>query len=179
MPRLFTGLEIPSDVSFALSLKRGGLGKSRWIDPSNYHITLRYIGDVDNHTGNAIANCLDELRVEPPFTVTVNHLGVFGGNRPRILYAGLEPCDQLTALHEMHERALQRLGLKPDGRKFVPHITLARLNGESADDMARHIQLAGAFFPLTFTVDQFVLYSAKDSVGGGPYLVEERYDLVA
>ncbi len=45
--------------------------------------------------------------------------------------------------------------------------------------MARHIHFAGAFFPLTFTVDQFVLYSAKDSVGGGPYLVEERYELVA
>ncbi|MCZ4272323.1 RNA 2',3'-cyclic phosphodiesterase [Maritalea porphyrae] len=179
MPRLFTGLEIPHDVGFALSLKRGGLGKSRWIDASNYHITLHYIGDVDNQTGNAVANCLDGLRVDPPFSVTINQLGVFGGNRPRVLYAGVEPCPQLLALHEMHERALQKIGLKPEGRKFTPHVTLARLNGVSAEEVANHIGRAGVFYPLTFTVNQFVLYSAKDSVGGGPYLVEERYPLAA
>lgn len=179
MPRLFTGLEIPHDVGFALSLKRGGLGKSRWMDASNYHITLRYIGDVDNQTGNEVANCLDELRVDPPFSVTINQLGVFGGNRPRVLYAGLEPCEQLQALHEMHERALQKVGLKPEGRKFTPHVTLARLNGVSAEDVANHIGTAGVFHPLSFTVNQFVLYSAKESVGGGPYLVEERYPLAA
>lgn len=55
MPRLFTGLEIPGDVGFALSLKRGGLHGARWIDPSNYHITLRYIGDVDHRTAHEIA----------------------------------------------------------------------------------------------------------------------------
>ena len=48
LPRLFTGLEVPYDVQLALSLKRGGLLGSRWIDPENYHITLCFIGDVDN-----------------------------------------------------------------------------------------------------------------------------------
>jgi len=179
MPRLFTGLEIPQDVGFALSLKRGGLGKSRWIDPPNYHLTLRYIGDVDYHQANEVADCLDQLRVEPPFGVTVNHLGVFGGNRPRALYAGLEPCSELVDLHEVHQRALQKVGLKPDGRKFTPHITLARLNGVGAGAVAQHIERAGIFYPLTFTVRHFVLYSARDSIGGGPYLVEERYPLAA
>ena len=61
MPRLFTGLEIPSDVGFALSLKRGGLNGARWIDPENYHITLRFIGDVDNQTANEVVDNLDYL----------------------------------------------------------------------------------------------------------------------
>ncbi|MGJ8529494.1 RNA 2',3'-cyclic phosphodiesterase [Maritalea sp.] len=179
MPRLFTGLEIPSDVSFALSLKRGGLGKSRWIDPTNYHITLRYIGEVDHQTADEVADCLSQLRVDPPFNVTVNQFGVFGGNRPRMLWAGLDPCPELVELHQDHERMLQRFGLKPDGRKFTPHVTLARLNGVSAGDVAKHIGRAGVFYPLTFKVSQFVLYSAKESIGGGPYLVEETYPLAA
>ncbi|MFT6658609.1 RNA 2',3'-cyclic phosphodiesterase [Maritalea sp.] len=177
MPRLFTGLEIPDDVSFALSLKRGGLGHSRWIDPINYHITLRYIGDVDIQMGNAVANCLDKFHLEPPFKVTINHLGVFGGSRPRALYAGLQPCAALDNLQSAHERALHKLGLPSDGRKYTPHVTLARLKGVSAKDVALHIEQAGAFVSLCFTIDQFALYSAKDSVGGGPYVVEERYDL--
>ena len=55
MPRLFTGLEIPHDVGFALSLKRGGLYGARWMDPENYHITLRFIGDVDHTTATLIS----------------------------------------------------------------------------------------------------------------------------
>ena len=179
MPLLFTGLEIPSDVSFALSLKRGGLGKSRWIDPPNYHITLRYIGDVDYKTADEIGDLLMDLRPNKPFSVTLNGFGVFGGNRPRLFWAGLEKCDEIQALHDEQERALQMLGLPADGRKFTPHVTLARLKDVSAEEVAMHIERAGAFVPLTFTVSQFVLYSAKESIGGGPYLVEERYPLAA
>ena len=56
MPRLFTGLEVPHQVGLALSLKRGGLVGARWIDPENYHITLRFIGDVDHHTASEVAD---------------------------------------------------------------------------------------------------------------------------
>ena len=51
MPRLFTGLEIPEEVAQSLSLLRGGLPGARWIDPENYHITLRFIGDIDDRAG--------------------------------------------------------------------------------------------------------------------------------
>ena len=53
MPRLFTGLEIPSDVGLSLSMLRGGLPGARWIDPENYHVTLRFIGDVDDVVAQA------------------------------------------------------------------------------------------------------------------------------
>ena len=61
LPRLFTGLEIPHDVAFALSLKKGGLPGARWIDKENYHITLRYVGDVDNRTANEVVSTLDRF----------------------------------------------------------------------------------------------------------------------
>jgi 2'-5' RNA ligase len=56
MPRLFVGLEIPREVGQTLSLLRGGLPGARWIDPENYHITLRFIGDIDDSARSADAS---------------------------------------------------------------------------------------------------------------------------
>ena len=74
---------------------------------------------------------------------------------------------------------MQRLGLPPGGRKFTPHVTLARLRGTSAHEIARFIALSGRFQPLDFKVGRFVLFSSRDTVGGGPYLVEQAYPLAA
>jgi 2'-5' RNA ligase len=179
MPRLFTGLEIPAEIAFALSLKRGGLHGARWIDPDNYHITLRFIGDVDNATAGDIEASLERLANSLPFSVRLTHLGGFGGNKPHALYAGVELNDTLARLQAAHERVLQRLGLPPEGRKYTPHVTLARLRGTAPEELARYLALAGQFTPLEFPVSRFVLYSSRDSVGGGPYVVEQSYPLAA
>ncbi len=179
MPRLFTGLEIPEDVVFALSLKRGGLPGARWIDPENYHITLRFIGDVDGATANEVVDGLDRLVNSEAFTIRLSHLGAFGGNKPHALYAGVESTPALTRLQAAQERVLQRLGLEPESRKFIPHVTLARLRGTGAGELAMFLAHAGRFMPLEFEVRRFVLFSSRDSVGGGPYLIEQGYPLAA
>lgn len=179
MPRLFTGLQLPPDIGFALSLKRGGLHGARWISPENYHITLRFIGDVDHHTADEILDALDHGPVIDPFPITLSHLGVFGSNKPRALYAGIEPSEPLARLQAGQERLLQRVGVPADGRKFVPHVTLARLRDTAAPDLARHIAQSGQFMAMSFTVDRFVLLSSRESVGGGPYIIEQDYPLAA
>jgi 2'-5' RNA ligase len=179
MPRLFTGLEIPADVGFALSLKRGGLTGARWIDPENYHITLRFIGDVDGNTADEVADSLDRLANSLRFSIRLTHLGSFGGDKPRALYAGVEPSEALNRLQAAQERMLQKAGLPPEGRKFVPHVSLARLRGTSAEELARFMAEAARFEPLSFVPARFVLFSSRDSVGGGPYLVEQSYPLAA
>jgi RNA 2',3'-cyclic 3'-phosphodiesterase len=179
MPRLFTGLEIPSDIAFRLSLKRGGLSGARWIDPENYHITLRFIGDVDHGMANDIADMLERLNHSQGFSVRLHALGAFGGDKPRSLYAAVEPGEALLRLQAAQERVVQKVGVPPEGRKFVPHVTLARLRGCAAPDAARFLAEAGRFEPLMFPVNRFVLYSSKDSVGGGPYVVEQAYPLTA
>jgi 2'-5' RNA ligase len=179
MPRLFTGLEVPQDVAFALSLKRGGLYGARWIDPENYHITLRFIGDVDNNTANDISEGLDKLSNGLAFDINLSHLGAFGGAKPRSLYAGVEPNEALTRLQAAQERVLQRIGLAPEGRKFTPHVTLARLRGSHAAEIAQYISMAGPLASLKFPVGRFVLFSSRDSVGGGPYVIEQSYPLAA
>ena len=177
MPRLFTGLEIPADIALALSLKRGGLPGARWVDPENYHITLRFIGDVEGHVANEAADALEALANSVSFTVRITDLGVFGNNRPHSLFAGIDPSEPLLRLQAAQERVLQRIGLAAEARKYTPHVTLARLRGTSSEDAASFIAGAGRFTPLEFPVDRFVLYSSRDSVGGGPYVVELAYPL--
>jgi 2'-5' RNA ligase len=179
MPRLFTGLEVPYDVQMALSLKRGGLHGARWIDPENYHITLTFIGDVDNRTANEVGYELDRLSHSDAFEVRLSTLGTFGGDTPRALYAGVENNVALQRLQAAHERVLRRVGVVPDARKFVPHVSLARLRGTAAVEVADYIHHMGHFQSLEFAVGQFVLFSSKASVGGGPYLVEQSYPLAA
>lgn len=176
MPRLFTGLEIPADIAEALARYRGGLHGARWIDVENYHITLRFIGDVDATTAADIVDSLADID-RLPVTVTLDRLDSFGGGRPRSIFARVRPDPALLELQADHERCMRRVGLPPETRKFTPHVTLARLRDASPLDVADYFAGHGAFPPLTFTAERFVLFSSRASVGGGPYVVEAAYAL--
>ena len=91
MPRLFTGLEIPADVAQSLAMLRGGLPGARWIDPENYHLTLRFIGDVDDALAHEVASLLGRVRREP-FELRFEDLKSFGGRKPRAVVATLGPA---------------------------------------------------------------------------------------
>ena len=85
----------------------------------------------------------------------------------------------LVELQAEHERLMQRLGLEPEGRKFTPHVTLARLRDASSRDVADYLSTRAPLFGSSFKVSRFVLFSARASVGGGPYVVEADYPLAA
>lgn len=176
MPRLFTGVEIPREVADSLALLRGGLPGARWVDPENYHLTLRFIGDVDGATARDFTLALSEIAA-PPFELRLNGLGSFGGRKPRAIFAGIAPSDGLDALRRANERAAREAGLPPEGRNFKPHVTLARLRGARADAVAAYLERQGGIAAEPFTVSRFVLYSSRNSVGGGPYVVEAAYPL--
>jgi RNA 2',3'-cyclic 3'-phosphodiesterase len=178
MPRLFTGLEIPREIGTSLSLLRGGLPGARWIDPENYHITLRFIGDINDVLAGEIALMLDGMR-RRSFEVRFGALQAFGGRKPRAIVVTVEPVPALIELQAEHERLMQRLGLEPDGRKFTPHVTLARLRDSSSLEVADYLSTRGPVFGSSFHVSRFVLFSAKSAVGGGPYVVEADYPLAA
>ncbi|MBN9070302.1 MAG: RNA 2',3'-cyclic phosphodiesterase [Rhizobiales bacterium] len=178
MPRLFTALEIPRDAALSLSLLRGGLPGARWIDVENYHLTLRFIGDVEGHVADEIADALDRVR-RPSFPLTLSGVGQFGGRKPHSIWAGVKVSPDLAALQAEIERICQRLGLPADPRKFTPHVTLARLKNASPDAVARYLAMRGNFAAMPFKVGRFVLMSSKESVGGGPYIIEEAWPLGA
>jgi len=176
MPRLFTGVEIPPDVGAALSLLRGGLPGARWITPENYHVTLRFIGDVDDVVAHEIASLLGRVK-RAAFELRLEGLASFGGRKPRAVVATVAPAQALLDLQAEHERLMQRIGLAPEGRKYLPHVTLARLRDASSRDVADYLATRGLFRTPSFPVERFVLFSSRASVGGGPYVVEASYPL--
>jgi RNA 2',3'-cyclic 3'-phosphodiesterase len=178
MPRLFTGLEIPAEIGQTLSGLRGGLPGARWIDPENYHVTLRFIGDIDGVSANEIASMLPRIN-RKPFEVKLQGLSSFGGRKPRAVVASVEPSRPLIDLQAELERLMQRIGLDPEGRKFTPHVTLARLHDASSQDVADYLSVRGYFPSRTFLASRFVLFSSRASTGGGPYVIEDSYTLSA
>jgi len=177
MPRLFTGIEIPQAIAQGLSTLRGGVPGARWIDPENYHLTLRFIGDVDGSTARDVLQILGGVR-RAPLDLTFDRLDQFGGKKPRAIFAGVSPHPALLELQAEHERLLRRIGLPPEQRKFSPHVTLARLRDTSAHQVADYLSSRVFFRSPPFPVSRFVLLSSKASTGGGPYVVEAAYPLL-
>jgi 2'-5' RNA ligase len=177
MPRLFTGIEIPAEIGLALSAYRGGLPGARWIDPENYHITLRFIGDIDDRTAEDVYSSLGDTRRRNPLTVTIDGLDSFGGSKPRAVFARTSGNGEMNEMQAEQERIMRQIGLEPETRKFIPHVTLARLRNASPIDVADYIATRGHFPKLTFTARRFVLYSSRSSTGGGPYVIEAAYPL--
>jgi RNA 2',3'-cyclic 3'-phosphodiesterase len=178
MLRLFTGVEIPHEVAQALASQRGGLPGARWIDPANYHLTLRFIGDVDDSIADEVELLLGKVK-RNAFELHLEGLTSFGGRKPRAVVATVTPAQPLLEVQAEHERLMQRIGLDPEGRKYTPHVTLARLRDSSSTQVAEYLSARGYFRTAAFRVSRFVLFSSRASVGGGPYVVEASYPLAA
>lgn len=177
MPRLFTGLEVPAALTEHLSGLRFGLPNARFVEPSDYHITLRFISDVDIRMANEIADMLFSVR-RKKLTLRLSELRSFGKDAPHAVVAMIAASSELNELAAEHERIMQRLGLPPEPRKFSPHVTIARLKNGQHHHVGEWIVDNSPLPSAPFSIERFVLYSSKASVGGGPYLVEGAYPLL-
>jgi len=92
---------------------------------------------------------------------------------------GVEPIQPLVELQSELERLMQRVGLEPEGRKFTPHVTLARLRDSSSRQVADYLAVRAPLRSPPFPISRFVLFSSRTSAGGGPYVIEAAYPLAA
>jgi 2'-5' RNA ligase len=176
MPRLFTAVELPAEIRHGLARLRIPLPGAKWVEEENLHLTLRFAGDIDNRLAAEFADALAQVDV-PAFELRLQGLGAFGGNDPRVLWAGVETSTALETLARANERAARAAGLPAEARTFKPHVTIARLRHARADAVAKVLGRHGAFRSPAFTVERFVLMSSRPQVGGGPYVVEEAFPL--
>jgi 2'-5' RNA ligase len=176
MPRLFTGLELPDAVVCQLAPMRGGVIGARWLEPEEYHITLRFIGDIDARAARDIDDTLSDIR-RPKAPIRFEGLSWFGGDKPRAIVAKVKAEPALMDLQAEQERRLRRIGIEPETRKYTPHVTLARVRGASQTAVASYLALRGALVADSFAAERFALYSAREGSGGGPYVVEAAYPL--
>lgn len=176
MPRLFAALEVPHDAALSLSLLRGGLPGARFIEVEDYHITLRFFGDMSNEIADELVHALDHIE-RKSFNLRLKGIDVFGSKTPHSIYASVEPCEELLLLQSDIDRIAKRLGLKSDKGKYIPHVTIARLKQVKLDDLLPYLSSHGHFETGYFPVNRFVMMSSHESIGGGPYIVEEHWQL--
>jgi 2'-5' RNA ligase len=168
MHRLFVALRPPADQRARLLALMEGVEGARWQDDDQLHLTLRFIGEVDRHRANDIADALGAIRFTP-FDIALSGAGMF--DRRGIvdtLWIGAIPRDPLAALHRKIDRACVAAGLPPEGRAYLPHVTVARFGrfgGDVAPFLARH---AGFAAP-PFRVDGFTLYESRTGHAGATY----------
>ena len=172
--RLFTGLDLPAEVVQALDALLHQLrptARVKWSAPANLHITTRFIGEWPDARLPDLRAALGVLPSHPPIPILIRNLGFFPNPRfPRAFWAGVEASPDLPALASDTDRALEPLGLKPEGRPFSPHLTLARIKDPVP---LRKLREAIAALPSldfgSFTVDRFFLYQSRLSAAGSVY----------
>ena len=176
MIRLFVALGLPDGTRQHLALLQGGIPGARWSPPDNFHLTLRFIGEVDEALAGDIDDVLSTLR-GAPFPLTLKGAGSFGGRDAHSLWVGVAPCEPLLQLAARVEIALQRIGLKAEGRKFTPHVTLARLRDAPPNRVQGFLADHSLFSSGPFPVDRFGLYSSHPTAHGSQYVLERSYPL--
>ena len=179
MYRLFVGVPLPEDVRLRLDGMCGGVPGARWIPDENFHITLRFIGEVPGDMAEEVGYALAHVRPKR-FDIELSGVGHFSsGNEVRVLWAGVRRCAELMALHERVDYTLRRLGLPDEQRRFTPHVTLAKLRDANLPKIQEWLAVNSLFRAGPMTVDQFVLYSSYRQSSGSIYTPEAEYMLAA
>jgi len=175
--RLFVALTLPEPLLDQLSDLERGLPGARWLPAESLHLTLRFIGEVDGAQARDIDEALAAIRM-PAFELTLAGVGRFGdGRKARALWAGVAANAELGRLRDKVGQALIRAGLAPERRRFKPHVTLARFNGNPGAKLQAYLADHALFRSDTVTVESFTLYSSFLSASGAIYRAEAEYEL--
>ena len=171
--RLFVAVELGENIRAAAAdagrefqRRLGPALKARWVPAENMHLTVRFIGHVDNTRAEIILEALRPPLPVPPFDIELGSCGVFpASGSPRALWIGLAAgAGSLGAMHNEFNRRLRPLGYDPEDRSFNVHLTLARFkdaprgSGAAVRTAAQGIVPARARCPVTqATVFQSIL----------------------
>jgi 2'-5' RNA ligase len=178
MYRLFVAIDPPETTREELLRICYGLPNCRWHDKDQIHVTLRFIGEVDGGVFRDIQDALSNVKAEP-FDVMVKSVGFFPPRKdPEILWAGIDNRDGIVSLRNKIENCLSRAGIPSEGRKFFPHISLARLKGTPPTKVAQFLSEYSLFQLDPFHVREFSLYSSFLSSERALHQVEATYPLI-
>jgi RNA 2',3'-cyclic 3'-phosphodiesterase len=179
MLRLFVGIGFPPELKLRLSLLSSGIPGARWVDPGNFHLTLRFIGETSEAVAADIDEALAKLRARR-FILQLAGVGVFGsGDKPRSLWVGVERSPELAVLRDKVEQTLVRVGLAPETRKFSPHVSLARLHKPALDKLTGFLAAHAQFRAVPYPVQGFSLIASFQTKAGSIYEDQADYPLLS
>lgn len=177
MHRLFVGLRPPAAIRARLLALMGGVHGARWQEDDQLHVTLRFIGEVERPRAEDAAAALGQVHF-PAFEATLDGVGAFDDRRGRLnaIWAGLRPHDALAQLHRKVDQALLRVGVPPDRRAYLPHVTLARLSAP-VDAARGFLETHAGLASPPFAFERFHLFESHLGRGSARYEMIESYRL--
>jgi 2'-5' RNA ligase len=177
MIRLFAALSVPFAVAEALAHRQEGLPGARWRPADALHITLRFFGEVSEPVAADLDDALGTIR-QAPFPIELEGAGAFGEeDHMRAVWAGVRACEPLVRLAGKCETAARKVGLKPQGRTYRPHVTLAYLGHSPPPRVAAWVSEHNLLKSPPFTAQGFALYSSRLGPSGSRYHLEREYPL--
>jgi len=177
MPRLFIAVPIPEVIKNKLLSLKLNISGARWVDKDQLHLTINFIGEVEDQSLKDIRDNLSEVLMGK-FLLKNKGVGFFpSGSSPKVLWAGLEKQPELIRLRNKIDTNLNSLGIKRGGGKFSPHITLARLKNSNISLIRDFLSTYSTFETESFLIDKFRLYSSKLYPRGAVHSIEDEYYL--
>ncbi len=177
MHRLFIAIEIPENIKKELNSICYGIPNARWVD--DYHLTIRFIGEVDRHMFCSIEDGMRNIDF-PSFSISLKGVGYFSTKgEPSVLWAGVHKKDELKKLRKKINTALNKIGIMPQVGKFSPHITLARLHNVATSGIEAYLDEYALFRSLEFEVEEFHLYSSVLGKSRAVHTKESSFELIS
>ena len=177
MIRLFAALAVPDEIGEGLLRCQTGVEGANWRPLEALHITLRFFGELPEDQAEDLDVELSRV-AGAPMDISLSGAGAFGeGDKIDAIWAGVAENERLRVLAGRCEAAARRAGLKPDGRKYHPHVTLAYLRRPDPLEVAAWIQSHSLLKSPTFRVASFGLYSSVQTSEGSRYEAERIYPL--
>lgn len=181
MIRLFVGLDLPEDIKDELYALRGGLEGAFWHTKDKLNLNLRFIGNVEEPVAEEILKELRYIRF-PAFHMAFKEINYFASKDiPHHLWTGVANPVVITELQQKIDLCIKKAGGGDADRfKFVPHVSLAKLQGTDLNELFRYIALNNLFHSREFLVDSFSLFAshARENGEGKYYTIEETYPLM-
>lgn len=179
--RLFVAVDVPAGVKDAIEALvvdalRDAVPGARWTRPEGRHLTLKFLGNVDDER---VARISAALRRGVPghasFEARFEEIGAFPSlRRPRVLWVGIgEGADEMGTVASSVERELEPVGFEAEGRPFAAHLTLARFPRPRVIEELPTVEVPGE----RFTVSEVVLYRSQLHPKGARYTALERFPL--
>lgn len=172
MIRLFTALSIPDDIKEELYGLRESFSGTRWVSKENMHLTLQFIGEISEQKYHQIKDDLEDIQM----TSFEMKLGAVSRFAEKVLYCSVAQSEELHDLYSLVKEKIE-LTTAVDRKKFVPHVTLARLRDTSSQDIASMIERHHDYESRDFSINSFGLYSSKLTNRGAIYNLENQYEL--
>jgi 2'-5' RNA ligase len=177
MLRLFAAVPIPQEIGEALAQRQRDVEGARWRPLEAMHVTLRFFGELREDVARDLDGELAGVDGRP-FDLVLEGAGAFGdGADVHAIWAGVAENPELKRLARACETAARRAGLKPEGRQFRPHVTLAYLRRPDPAEVGRWIQANNLLKSPPIRVESFSIFSSHQTKDGSHYRLEAEYPL--